>query len=249
MGVYLLTKPDLLKVCVQLALKIERTGNEVTVFTDPSEFYAALKLQKKGEVDYVMIDVRTFQLDIYNPYTDMATMPYPVPVVIFNDPYPEPDYRAAYWIAKNKRYLVPLISESAIESFHPEFFLIESYLNSDELNRYVSVINRPDIFLTPEERSRIIDLEAFRLRHRITPSRFKVFRHLYENLGKEISSEELVSLLFGSYSPEKRKVVFSYIYDLRKACRNETSVQIRIDREYKGRYAMKILPLQDEPPQ
>lgn len=246
MGIYLLTKPDLLKVCVQLALKIERTGSEVTLFTDPAEFYAAVKLQKKGEVDYVMIDVRTFQLDMYNPYTDMATMPHPVPVVVFNDPYPEPEYRAAYWITKNKRYLVPLISESVIESFHPEFYLIESYLNSEELNRYVSVINRPEIFLTPEERSLIINLEEFRLRHRLAPSRFKVFRHLYENLGKEISGEELVCLLFGTYSPEKRKTIFSYIYDLRKACRNETSVDIRIDREYKGRYAMKIAPVQKE---
>ncbi|WP_294425523.1 hypothetical protein [uncultured Treponema sp.] len=238
--VYLLIKPDLLKVCKYLALRIETFGSDVKIFLKPHEFYVALKLVEPGALDYVLIDVRTFQSDVFNPYIEMSMMPNPAPVVVFNDPFPELDKMTAFWISKNKTYLVPRIAPERIDKLEDTFFLIEVFLKSERFNKYINVINRPETFLTEEEKLLQLDLEKFQAVHKIPPSRFKVFKYLHERLEKEVSEKELISLLFGSYIPEKRAVLFSYICELRKACRNEKSVKICINREYKGHYSMRI---------
>ncbi|MGN0729150.1 hypothetical protein [Treponema sp.] len=238
--VFMLARPDILKVCREFAVYIEKLGCKVTVFTSPAKFYLAVRLSGKGTLDYVLIDVRVFQIDVFNPYKEMALMPNPVPVVVFNDPYPAPDSMASYWITKNNFYLVPLIDSESIEKLYPVFKLLETFLNSSEFNKYISVINRPEVFMSEKERFLHLDMEKFRLAHKISPSRFKVFKYFYEHLGKEISERELICLLFGNYIPEKKAVLLSYICDLRRAFRNETSMKIRIDREFKGHYAMRI---------
>ncbi len=238
--VYLLIKPDLLKVCECLAQRIEMFGSDVKIFLRPHEFYLALKVAKPGTLDYVLIDVRTFQMDVFNPYVEMSLMPSPAPVVVFNDPFPALDKMAAFWISKNKTYLAHRINPERIDELEDTFFLIEVFLRSEEFNKYINAINRPETFLTEEEKMLQLDLEKFQAVHKIPPSRFKVFKYMHERLEKEVSEKELISLLFGSYLPEKRAVLFSYICELRKACRNEKSVKIRISREYKGHYSMRI---------
>jgi DNA-binding response OmpR family regulator len=242
MKVFLLTKEDMVKVAEQIAQQVEKVGRVVTIFTNQLDFYVAIREMKPESVAFVMIDVRVFQLDVYNPYSDMLNVQNPCPVVVFNDPFPEPDKRSDYWIEKNKFYLSSVLGTSQIESFRDEFFLIESYLNSNKINPYVSVINRPEKFYTEEEKLFMIDLESFRLRHRIAPSRFKVFKLLYENLDREVSEDEILTCLHKDNKTAKRGIIFSYIHDLRKAIRNEKSAQIRIFREYKGHYVMRISP-------
>ena len=240
MSVFLLTKKDQLKVCVELAAYMERTCSEVTIFTDAAECYASVDTAPPGDIEYVMIDVRTFQMDLFNPYTYIAKCSNPVPVVVFNDPYPEPDSRAAYWFVKNKSYLLPYVGRNKLELLIPAFALLETYLSKHEFSSYLNGICPPKIILTKSEKKRKTALEEFAVKHRLSKSRKTLFELFLANEGSELSEEKICNLLWKEFSDKTKQTLYTYISELRKACRAEESVKIDILRKSKGIYQMTV---------
>lgn len=240
MSVFLLTKKDQLKVCIELATYMERTSSEVTIFTDSAEFYASIETAPPGDIEYVMIDVRTFQMDLFNPYTYIANGQNPVPVVVYNDPYPEPDTRAAYWFVKNKTYLLSHVGERKLELLIPAFALLESFFNKHEFSNYLKGICPPHKLLTKSEKMQKEALEQFSVNHKLSKSRKSLFDLLLKNEGKELTEENICLSLWNDYSNNTKQTLYTYISELRKACRQEEVVKINIIRKSKGIYEMTI---------
>ncbi len=246
MSVYFLTKPEQKNISIALAVKMERTCGEVIIFTDPLDFYTACKLMKPGAVEYIVIDAKYLQLDMFNPYEEMKKSANPVPIVVYNDPYPAPDERAAYWVAKNITYFSPdIISKYDIEDLHPAFHLIESYVNSPEINPYITCINTPKPYFSDKQRETMLDVKEFQRKNKLSPSRMKVFECLHNNIGCPISEDDICYRMWKEVNAKRKQTLYSYIYDLRKACKNEKSLRIFIEHDSKGYYTERIFPLED----
>lgn len=239
MQVVILVKEDLLEVCKYLERKIKATGKDVAVFCDPHKFYSALSSAGQGQVVYAMIDVRTFQSDSFNPYNEVASMANPVPVVIFNDPYPAPDDRAYFWISQNKKYFSAKIGDEIINALYPSFCLLEDFLDG-EFNKYVPAIVKHTQLLSEDEKRLSVNIEEFRANSRLAPSRLKLFEYFWRNSGKELSEEAIVMFMFGECTRKTKGRFYTYICNLRKACKNETTVKIEILRTFKEHYMMRV---------
>lgn len=240
MSVFILTKKEQLNVCVELAGYMERTSSEVTIFTEPGQFYASIDTAPPGDIEYVMIDVRTFQMDLFNPYTYIARCNNPVPVVVFNDPYPDPDSRAAYWYVKNKSYLLPYVGERKLELLIPAFALLESYFHKHEFSNYLCGICPPQKLLSATEKKQKEALDRFAVNHKLPKSRKLLFEYFLMNKGKELTEEEICAALWDDCSHSSKQTLYTYISELRKACRAEESVKIDILRKGKGTYQMDV---------
>ena len=239
MKVFILAKKDMLEVCKQLEHKIKSTGKDVVIFNNSNEFYTELKEAEQGEMAYTLVDVRTFQSDSFNPYSEVALMKNPVPLVVFNDPYPDPDFRAAFWISKNKTYLAARIGDEAIDSLYPSFCLLQRFLNG-EINKYIPVIACHAELLSKEDKRMRLIFEGFKANSKLPPSRLRLFDYFWNNIGEELSENEIIASVFGSCTRITRGRFYTYICNLRKALSRETAAKIEILRIFKEHYMMKV---------
>lgn len=239
MQVVILVKENLIEVCKHLERKIKVTGKDVVVFCDPHEFYSALKSAGQGQVAYALIDVRTFQIDSFNPYKEVALMANPVPVVIFNDPYPDPDDRVSFWISQNKKYLSARIGDEPIDALYPSLCLLADFLDG-KFNKYIPVIAKHTQLFSEEEKRLSVNIEDFEVKSKLSPSRLKLFEYFWRNSGKELSENAIVLFMFGECTRITKDRFYAYICDLRKALSRETAVKIEILRTFKEHYMMKV---------
>ncbi|MCR5080823.1 MAG: helix-turn-helix domain-containing protein [Treponema sp.] len=241
MMIFILTKKDQVNICEHLASLIRESFRPVTVFTDAEEFWTAIQLAKPGEVEYVMIDCRTFMIDLFNPYEMMKKTDNPVPIVVYNDPYPDSDSRAAFWLRKNKDYFVPKFMDvSRVDQLQHAFVVLQAHLRNQKLNKFFAVARDFEPFLSKEEQLLLIDTEDFRRKNKLSPARFKLFMKFYENLNVSFSEEDLCSLFWDDFSQKRVQTLYTYIHDLRIACKREEQVTILIERQCKGCYCMRI---------
>ena len=239
MKVSILVKKDLVEVCKHLERKIKSAGKSVAVFCKPHEFYSVLKEARQGDLDYAMIDVRTFQSDSFNPYAEVALMTNPVPLIVFNDPYPEPDNRASFWLSQNKKYLSTKISDEAIDRLSSSFLLLQDFFNG-EINKYIPAIAKPVRFLSEDEKQLRLNLDSFRVKNKLPPSRLKLFEYFLRNMDKELSEEAIVLSMFGECTQRTKGRFYTYICNLRKVCKSEEALKIEILRTFKEHYMMKV---------
>ena len=237
--IFLLTKEDQLEACKKFADYLEKTcDNEVWVFTDPKDFYVCIEVAIPGKIDYVLIDFRTTQLDLFSPYEYISESVNPVPVIMFNDPYPDPERRAAYWLNKNRDYRVPYVTEKHLKSLIPDFMIIQYYLNEHQFSRYLNGICAPQKFIPDEMLSKMKALEEFPQNHSLPKSRKKLFDLFLENKGVPMSEEDLCVAMWNEYNPVNKKNLVAYISELRRACENEDRICVDIVRTGKGMYQL-----------
>ena len=239
MQVVILVKKDLLEVCKYLERKIKATGKDVVVFSNPHEFYSALKDADKGEMEYALIDVRTFQSDNFNPYNEVALMKNPVPLVIFNDPYPDPDFRAVFWISKNNTYLSDKIGNEAINRLYTSFCLLQNFFNGEN-NKFIPAIAQHVELLSKEDKRMRLILENFRANSKLSPSRLRLFEYFWHNIGERLLEEEIITSVFAECTRITKARFYTYIYDLRKALPRETAAKIEILHTSKEHYMMQV---------
>ena len=240
MSVYLLTKHDQIGVFKKIAACIETPSSKVVLFTEPTELDIALNLAPPDEVELVLMDCRFFQMDLYNPYMYMAKRARPVPLVIYNDPYPQPENRVAYWIVKNRYYLSALLKEDALDNIKNILDIIQGALMTEEIGPYVSVVCPAKKYLTAEGTYVAFDPEKFRKKHFIMPSRFKLFEYLYANIEQVVSEEDICMHLWNTYNDNVRKNLYTYIHDLRQIFLKETDLIFRIDRYKMKHYRLNV---------
>ena len=240
MEIYVLVKENQLNVLKKLISKLEFVFDKVSYYTDPHDFFIDVGLAEKGKLDFVMVDFSFIQLDICNPYNLMKQSQNPVPVCLYNDPYPLSQDRSAYWIVKNMDYLNDVIDLERISNLYSVFYLISNQLESGDINPYVSLICHPEKLLTSREEKQVLDFDLLRKKGKLLPSRLKLLELLYEHKEKNVCEKTVCELLWNRYDFQVRQYLYTYIYDIRKVLEKFYSDRVSLEKCSLGNYRLKF---------
>ncbi len=240
MEIYVLVKENQLNVLKKIISNLEFIFDEVSYYTNTHDFYIDVGLAEKGRLDFVMIDFSFIQLDICNPYELMKQAQNPVPVCIYNDPYPLPQDRSAYWIAKNRDYFRDIIDLECISNLYSIFYLISNQLEKNDINPYLSLISHPKKLLSSREEKQILDFDLIRKKGKLLPSRLKLLELLYKNKEKSISEKTVCEFLWNRYDFQVRQYLYTYVYDIRKVLEKVYSNRVSLEKCSLGNYRLKF---------
>src|SRR5574344_427292 len=240
MLVYFLTKqPD---VCNKIGDGLLESGHVSVIFKSIEELYAGLKMNGEKKVDLIAADYRIIHHDLFDFYDMLIDYNCIVPFIFYNDPYPDAGQRVNYWKIQNQLKYKKKIQTAQIERTAPVMERINSLIESQEINPFITIVNRPckSTARRKSDQSVQFDIDSFKIKHHIQNSRYKVFRFLYDNRGKPVNARMLCEYLWKSYTPQKKHTLYAYIHDLRSAMRQETEFIIGIKRDYKEMYRLTI---------
>ncbi len=224
-------------VCRLMAKKLGRDEFECTVADDVMGFYNSV-MDGNLDTDIVVCDFRIFQLSIFNVYEFLSKSTTIIPLIFYNDPFPDGNGRIMYWIAQNEQ----LYNAPCLESFIPLFEKINAVIEDPSVHPYISLLQPPLPLPGDEDEAgtagRKIDVRLFRKRNRLQPGLYKLFQIFYENQMKELSLAELSLHMWGTRS--KQNTVYSYISRLKKCIQSDCLVKIDILRTSTGYYEMTV---------
>lgn len=96
------------------------------LFTSKNEFLSTLKIMKK-KPDLLVLDYRTYNHDIFNIYNYLKEISCPVPLIFYNDPFPQnKEARILQWFLVNNLYYAN--SKIRLENYVSLFTLIANSL-------------------------------------------------------------------------------------------------------------------------
>ena len=248
MIVYFLTKqPD---VCQYLTEQLKINGNLAFTFTEFEELYTAITISGKQKVDLLAVDYRIVQHDIFDLHQMLIDQNFVIPLIYYNDPYPEPSERVSYWQTQNRTRFSTNLSETTIVAVRPLLTMIAALIDSPQLNPYISLVNKP--LSLQEERAKDVshsfDLTAFRLNNHIQASRYKLFCYLYQHRDTPLTAKDICLFMWNDYSPKKLRTLYTYIHELRILCTKEKSCTIKIELVSKETYRLLVIASKSELP-
>lgn len=229
------------KVCRKLASLISCYGHIVQVYTDPRQFYEVVKASGPQKIDLIGCDYTMFDWDCIDPFAIMAERKCVIPFFFYNSPFPQPEERAFHWFEKIRLRQGTQLRPGLLDMLLPELVRIQEALNSPAIQPYVKLLNAPEEL--PDEADELVrdfDLETFCREHRVQTSRAGVLRYLYEHRNEELEEEAICEYVWKSSAPEKIHTLYSYIHDLRKACREEKKFYVSIERTAKKTYCLVV---------
>lgn len=240
MVVYFLTKQP--ELCNLICDELKKSFHVCRVFTDPDEYYATVKVLGSTKVDLLAVDYRMFDHDFFDPYSVLLYEKLVIPLIYYNDPYPELSELASFWKVKNKSKLEDVIDESTIEKYMPVFLDLQRIIQSKEINPFISTVCRPLKYEPADENcfTEMITVENYRKKMRIPESRFNLLKYLYENRNVTVTAEEICLSLWNEYSERTKQMLYSYIHDLRRILENDSNAPYIIKRNGPSSYILKI---------
>lgn len=209
------------------------------IFTVDEDFYCYVKSNCR-DVDYALVDVLCFQMDLFNPYIEFSFQDHYFPIVVFNDPFPDKDTRAAYWISKNKFYSSRACKDGGVDLFRYEFLALEQILNDPVINCHVPAISFCSDCNDNGLEDNQVDLEDTRKKMGIPPSRFCVMKYLFERKGRKIPGHDICIDLWNESSQKRRQVLYTYVYHLRKTFESHPEFGFSIEHVGKGCYQLNV---------
>lgn len=221
-------------LCNKIAERLMQQYNHIVrVFTNPRECYKAAISIGVSKIDLVACDYMIYDVEEINIFELMAVHNCIVPFFFYNSPFSVCKDRVSFWYDKMNRH---------IKYYSPDYVLpdIKAGLrNVDE------IISAPDIspyikLLAPTPQFPGQELNSFRLRNKINFSRFKVLSYLYDHKNQDVSEQDLCLNLWNEVSPKRIKILYSYISELRKICRQDDILKMAISRSEKQSYCLTV---------
>lgn len=209
-----------------------------SIFTAKMEFWNAVRLSKPGQLDFLLMDFTAYQMDAFNPYLETQAAGREIPLVLFNDPYPEESGRADYWRLKNKNYMPSAWQDDFFNELYPVWKELEIFLNSDKINPYVPAIRRTKEWGGSED----FNPADFVRRAGLSPTRARLFNILYERKDSDCPAQELCLSMWSKCTKKEMRLLYSYIHDIRSAFSKEENVRLFLDRTSAGRYKFSLEP-------
>ena len=236
---FLTTQYDL---CLQLATELEAEGQNCRVFCDSEEFYARVLVSGPQKIDVLAIDFKTlgefpFFQNPFNPYTFLQNHNCVIPVVFYNDPFPEPDDMAFYWKVQNEQLYRGVLKEGSCEALLPVLLMLQNLVHSERYNPYISLVCKPLSWNSADNRT-CIDLEQIRLRHHIAPLHFKLLSFFVHHAEQSLSESELCKFLWPDAHRSRRDSLYSCIYHVRGILKQVEQNSVSIIREGRGCYRL-----------
>ncbi|MCR5762096.1 MAG: helix-turn-helix domain-containing protein [Treponema sp.] len=224
------------KIAEQLS---EKYNHIVRVFTNPRICYRTVITTGVSKVDMIACDYMIFDLEEIDPFKIMSVHNCVVPFFFYNNPFADSSDRASFWFNKiQKRIRLSLSDEAYSKYVMPDIKdglkQISSIISSPEINPYVRLMNASPDF--PEQ-----ELTYFRQRNHIQYSRYKVLSYLFSHKNEKISEEDLCMHVWNDFSPKRIRVLYSYICELRKICRDDMTLRLSISRPGKQCYCLSVI--------
>jgi len=222
------------KVCELIAERLEEKGHLAFVFTNLQKVLKAVGSRQSQKVDLLALDFRMGEQK--DPGWSLLISQLQIPVVYYNDPYSFPGNFAVNWNRK-------VTSERKISACNlmPVFRDLESVMVQQDILPYVSLVCPPKKILGREEREvRLFNIERFREKYSVQPSKYKLLHYFYQNRGVVLDAKRLCLFMWNEYSYQKKETLFSYICYLRKLFRKENSYCLRIINEGRYGYVFRI---------
>jgi hypothetical protein len=232
---FLTREPD---VCELIASRLPAGDCTCTVSDNSLLFYDEL-IHKKMEVDLLVCDFKMFQHEVFNIFDFLKEKKMSIPLIFYNDPFPENEGRSLYWLAQNQEQF----SRYDLDYLRPVLDRIAEIVEDPSIRPYVSLL-QPPLPVTVDKMSdgnpdRIIVLPLIRRRNRMTPSLYNLFEFMYKNREDDISIDEIEKFLRRKKPGRgNRNSVYSYISRLRKCLEKDKLVKIDIIRTDTGCYRM-----------
>lgn len=230
-------------VCELIAESLFNKGYRVFVFSDFKTMAGEFSdLQEKGSFpSLIALDFRVFSLK--DPMLNLFLNGSGVPYIFYNNPYCCKNNFKDVWCEGIKDNMAkngfidkggPVLEESLIRLLSD----LEEIISGEDVLPYVSLVCPPkNIF---ETRKEMFDPYSFKRRHSLTPLKFKLLMHFFNNKGLSLSEKDLCLFMWNEYSPQKISTLYSYICVLRKALQKETLVCARIEREEPRCYSFTL---------
>ncbi|MBR1910880.1 MAG: helix-turn-helix domain-containing protein [Treponema sp.] len=228
-------------VCEYIAERLERNFCHcVKVFTNPRHCYKELMSMGISNVDLIACDYMMFDMEEINPFKIMSVHKCVLPFFFYNTPFASRSDRVNFWLAKiQKRMAVSDpdagLSDGTLSDIENVLRQVDSILSAPDISPYVRLLSTTPDF--PE-----CELSSFRKRNHIQSSRFKVLAYLFTHRNQKISEEDLCLHVWNEFSPKRIRVLYSYISELRKICRQDIQLHMTISRPSKQCYCLTVSP-------
>ena len=162
-----------------------------------------------------------------------------MPVVFYNDPYPNAENRVGYWISQNER----LYRGCEFHQFTSVFQSINIIIEDPAIRPHISLLRPPIPLCDMADNSfsgEQFDLNWFRLRNKMPPAIFSLFEYFYGNLSKEVTIKAISRRMSAPYfkSSVQKASVYSYVSRLKKYIKTDSPVKFNIIRTSYGCYKM-----------
>ncbi len=258
MKVILFAKEDQKNVLVDLVNLVCNKKYDIIFFTKLSNFArfiydSASKKQSENSFDEIFLifaDYSFFPMDSINPYLALIRNQVAFPLCLYNDPYPKPEQRAAYWISKNHFYYENFISEKRFSEISDVFEKLQYFLLLPNVSKKISVIcdfyksinNQDEIESENQNQIESSSLKIIKSKSEKTlpNSRCKFLKYFLSHLNEEIELKTLSNFMWGASLQDKSKSLYAYINDLRRMLENIANCEFELLRTRKGFYKMQF---------
>jgi len=234
----LLTKDSQVAVWKYLSSILEKDGLSVKIMTDHEEFYSYVEAHQFNEIDFVLVDMSSVQLDSFNPYSLFLDEGILIPVVVYNDPFPQCDRRAFYWALKNEEYFNPIFTVSKLAKYSTIWIRLQNLLESPEINPYINCICREKEF-SPE--GNVSSFEDFLRKNHLGGLKEKLISYLYDRKNRKAAVSEICMYLWNEDSQKTRRHLCTLVHELRNFLKNKNVTFLQLLRVSKETYMLSVI--------
>jgi len=243
MTIYFYTRQK--NVCRKLAYILEEDENVCCIYTKESEFYTAVANMKKYP-ELLLLDYLVYNHDAFNIYRFMSDIGCKIPLLFYNDPYPQPEALVQHWIMMLNLYY----SDTGIdtEQYSQTLQHLSDAVNSKELRQHISLMQAPEP--CPDSETGCINSSSadpqtqkekdITIRGHIPNSLYSIFRILYAHRERAVSITDIQFLLHEKNIEVTANTIYSNISRLRTFLRTSGNSGIDICRTRTG-YSLFII--------
>lgn len=208
-----------------------RNEHSCAIFQTATDIHEAIKGMTK-KPDLIILDYLLFDHNLFNAYDYMKSKKYFIPIIFYNDPFPDMGERAVFW-----ECTLQLIYG---KNFHAELYSaifqkIETLVESDNLRHYIPLLqppqNTPDIKGTDDEsatKTSALEISALQAKLSLNGTFFMLLSILYENKDSTISAHEISEKLTKKGCPVKKRTVYSLVMRLREKLNAQKDIDANI---------------------
>lgn len=241
---------------------LEKEGHLVRLFSDREDLFTTIYEDYQNSVELVIMDYYIFDHDYFNPFDEFISRSYNLPLIYYNDPYPQPHNLAEYWLMKNCDKYGECFDASFIMKLKELFNSLQDALLFDDAENYSSVEDFPKAEYKKVLRTALLlresgddeisekfdfDIQDFCTRHKLSKSRKELLEYFHQNEGRVLELEQITRELWGTDTPAARQRVYSYVHDLRAAFKNDAAFSFQIIKPSKNKYSFFVTKEQRVP--
>jgi hypothetical protein len=228
-------------VCKKIAERLPAADFESKITDNTLQFYTEV-MRKKSSYDLIICDYCQFPHDVFNIYEFLNEKNNIMPVIFYNDPFPDKNNRVAYWISQNEEQF----HNCHFDNLRSTFELLAGIIEDPAVHPYISLIQPPRPVSSEASPALLnavkFDLSEFRRRNQLSPALFCLFEYLYKKRDRDVSVHVLGKIL-GKHSAVRKNskaAVYTYISRLKKILENDHSSRIGIVRTGTGLYQLRM---------